>query len=457
MPPRKNISPDTATVETTQVTRFTEEKPIDEIKRVENNSPESGNSPIFVKTGETAEETFDDDNDFVDNRGEIERFYDYAIEQNLNVHADISSLPNYELDQRTDSRCTKERLGNIPFSLFLEDAVQNKYGPGIYLIELKTTENRFFGRLSEPLRIGKPKSQETPAPIQPPPIQPQPNQFSESVMQAQQQVFDNVLKLANIKTQAPEPPKSLADQAADFAKFKDIFQPPPPMKDEFTELAKTLLKERLSNPDESSPLQTDNAWATVLAPAAHAAGEALPMLASAALEYFTSSGKEKEQTIEFEREKLKAELIKRNQDIELERLRLQHYQIENGIVPDGYAYEPVGNELKQPAPQTPQQTQPIQPPQPTEDEMKIITDKIAEVINACKENKPVDEFAKELVTAMNESQKIKIVVRPYLVKTPENLLKTLQVYVEEDLSAIPEVLTWLESLQTKTKDLLKTK
>jgi hypothetical protein len=406
-------------------------------EQIENNPPEQikNNPPEQIKNN-PPEQT------------EIERLFDLSNQLDQVLYAHIYRLPNYELDNRTDSRAQREKIGKLPFTLSLEDTIQQKFGPGIYLIELKTAENRFYARLSTPIIIGGPDATPEISPnITVQPLSP----FDEKLLHAQDKIFNTMLKMVD-KINQPEQKYSEFELFEKFIQLQKNLSPKEEKIDEFTEIAKEMLKTQILNPPETPQIITDgeNHWSTLFAPAI----ASLPNLAMAVIEYFNSAAKQTENQSKLETEKLKAELIRNNQQIKLERLRIERLRLEQSL-----QIEP-GLEI----PGT--ETQAVTGPSEYETENEQLTinteqtamnNQISELLEACKRNDSPEIYAEKIANAMNESTMVNFQIKPLLSFKPSDLIQVLNQYALEDLTQIPHAESWLSELQTQIKEKINVK
>lgn len=455
--PRKQIETagETATKETTIVTRMKEEVPIALVKaenqvenQVENQpetAPETGGPVVFNQIESLEPET----EELPDERDEIEALLDLFAGQNLT--ACIYRLPNFALDYRTDSRAIRERVGKLPLSLFLEDAIQLQFGAGTYLVEIRDERNRFRTRLSSPIIIAATdKGKNAPDALQPTFIQPPINPFDEKYLLMQDKMFAAVFKLID-KTAKDEPKTSEFDLFEKFVNLQKSLQPESEGKDDFMQLAKTMLIEQIKNPAEPVVIDSGDGggWARVFAPAVSALAEAIPTGFAALMQYVTVSAKQTENAAKLEAERIKAELIKQGQQLELERLRLAQLQLQNNFVPPETAPETAPESSEIPVNPRPRQATAVTVTnQNKENEMNNLLD---ELLTALRENQPTDEIAEQFAAALNQNPHLKYILAPFIEAPAEDLLEQLQTASKEDLSGIPHAATWIAALQMGLK------
>ncbi|MCX7997340.1 MAG: hypothetical protein RML33_11210 [Acidobacteriota bacterium] len=434
----KNKKSETAIKETTIVTRMKEEVPIEEIKAIEQLQQEAKEKKIEyehekgkievqkesekegkeegkeetkerkeekeeTKTKENEQESEDQD----DERSEIERIYDISVIEKIPLIAHVYRLPDYEVDQRTDARAKREKVGRIPFSLGIEDMIQNKFGAGAYLVELRTEDGRFFTRLSTPIQIAeieKPQPVATTIPAQ--------QSIDDKLIHVQEKVFNTMLKLVDKVNQDRPSELELFEK---FITIQQAFKSQ--QQDEFTELAKEMLKKQILNPPEQIVTE-DNGWAVLLAPAVAKLGEAIPVLATAFIEYFKSQSEK----IKLEEEKIKAELIKQRQEIELLRLK--------------------GLEKQQK--QQDQQNQQNQQKE-TQENMQTF---LLQLIQACEKEEDVEQYAEKIVRLMN-NQILKAQLLQLLELSPSELFDLVKPSLDKQKAE-----NWIHKLQESIKQKL---
>jgi hypothetical protein len=439
MPRPTKPTSDTATKETTIVTRMNEIVPIEDIKAQET-------SPLIIETQPEIVNQINDQFELIDENvtdielDEIEIIFDEMVALGENCTARVCRLPNYDIDQRTDSRAVQEYLGKVPFSLHIENVIKDKFGVGNYLVQLKDSHNRFFRRLSNPICIGE-LHRETEAVQQQPQIIQQQNPFDDKIFAAQGKLFDTVFKMMDrVGNDAPKQ-ESQFEMFEKFLAMQKSLQTKP-TTDEFTELAKELLKKQLLNPaepNEPTIIDGNDSYIPLFIPFVSKLADTLPLIGGAAIEYFQGNAKQLENQTALENSRVKAEIIKNNQEIELKRLEIQRLMLENGqVFEDEVNTEPLNADFQ---PEIVSET-------PTPDnESNEMNKRINGLINACKTNADVEPYATELADAIKGSLVIKMQLTPLLTSSAKDVVATLNTLVLDDLTAIPNAESWVKSLQ----------
>lgn len=134
---KKNQSP-LATEEHLITTKFTVQKPVEELKPKQ---------PPPAPARERAPDDSDDDEELAetiteDDGDEVEQFLSTIDTRSAEWTMIVYRLPNYELDGRTDSRSGRIRLGSRPFNpKTYEDEIAARYAkpglPNIFLVEIR--------------------------------------------------------------------------------------------------------------------------------------------------------------------------------------------------------------------------------------------------------------------------------------------------------------------------------